>query len=91
MTDIKICEQSNACSFCVGRDNCEYKDKVKGTRPDSCPIIAMPEECAECVRTRFRSGIKCGEWAKMNGVLNGQDWDIACPMYPFFKEITETE
>ena len=75
------------CDLYVACDS--HSHSVEAKRPDHCPIIAMPEECMECVRTKFRAAIKCAEWAKMNAVINGQDYDVKCPMYWAFKMNTE--
>ena len=66
------------CANCERKAACKQRIYLEG-RPDGCPIMAMPENCLECLRTHFRSGIKCGEWAKLMAILNGQDYDTACP------------
>ena len=76
------------CANCERKAACKQRIYLEG-RPDGCPIMAMPEECLECVRTRFRAAIKCGEWAKMNAVLNGQDYEVKCPFLWIFKAQTE--
>lgn len=85
---IKDCDVPQNCATCVKRVGCKERLYME-TRPDHCPIVAMPEECLECVRTRFRAAIKCGEWAKMNAVLNGQDNEVKCPFYWILKAQTE--
>ena len=84
---IQDCEVPQTCAVCERRRNCSERIYMK-TRPDHCPIIAMPEECLECVRTKFRAAVKRGEWAKMNAVLNGQDYDVKCPFYWKFRAQT---
>ena len=58
------------CANCERKAACKQRIYLEG-RPDGCPIMAMPENCLECLRTHFRSGIKCGEWAKLMAILNG--------------------
>lgn len=71
--------------------HCDERRLLKRERPDKCPIIAMPDECLECVMTKFRAAIKCGEWAKMNTALNKHEHNdsIACPFYHLFMEQVE--
>lgn len=81
---IQDCEVPQNCAGCIKKVGCTQRIYME-ERPDGCPIIAMPEECMECVRTKFRAAIKCGEWAKMNATRNGQEYTIKCPMYHIFK------
>lgn len=82
--DFRVCR----CD-CVNDEKMEREEELKEFLRRA--YLAMNPHCSLCVYTKFRAGVACGEWAKMNAVLNGQDWDIACPMYQFFKEITGTE
>lgn len=86
MNDInfKICQVDNdsgTTSEVSEQDLQEIIQNMRATINPHCPI---------CANTKFRAGIECAEWAKMNANLNGGSFTIACPLHWLFRELTES-
>lgn len=91
---IKNNDSEDVCSICANKSTCagrKTKDVNDCEEIKNRTRLALNENCAECLFTKFRAGIMCGEWAKMNANLYGGNYTISCPFKRFFDRLVQGE
>ena len=75
-----ICKNSATCAGSKTK-NVSDCEEIKNRN------LAWNDNCAMCFFTKFRAGIICGEWAKMNANLNGMSYTVSCPFSDYFEKL----